>query len=803
MSDKSGPNPPDYMGLANRSADLNWNLLNQQTWQNRPNMNTPYGSYSWTPPTSASAPDYLPPSQMATSGGATPYGTLPYPAGGAGGGSLPTAPGGGVDVGQVWPSGPPDPGTPPSSNPPAINPIGTPPAPITGGLRPILPVLGQPTSGPGGPTDWIRDAVPTSGSFADAVLNTGFYNSAGSPNPPMALNSGLMYAGGSPSYDETTGAYKFNAFPTGIGGEAAADTSRTAPPPYQPPPATKPNSGQRAPSDTDRWTYNVNLSPDQQAILDAQERMQIGRGDLALQNMGSASDLLRSRADWSSLPAAGSLSGTNLTTDVGTQAIQRSVPTRNLQTSVGTEAMQRSVPTRDLQTSVGTEAIQRSVPTQNLQTSMGTEAMQRSIGTQDLRRDVNPVDVQGAVGTEALQRGLDFGGAPSMPGVQAANQMGFDAAYGLAASRLDPQWQQREDQSRTRLYNMGLREGDAAFDTAMSNLGMDRNDAYRNAINQATLTGAGIGNQLFGQGLAARQQGVGELGQQGAFANQAAIDAFQQALSAGNFANSAAAQQFGQNLSRNQFANQAANDAFAQSMSAGNFANNAADRSFAQNLQAGQFGNQARNEMFSQALRSGDFANAAAQQAFGQNLAAGQFGNQARNEMFQQSLSAGNFANNAADRAFAQNLSAGQFGNQALNDMFSQGLRSGEFANTAAQQAFGQDLSRANFQNAAAGQQFGQNQALADFQNQLRQQGIAEMLGERSSALNEMMALQSGLTPGYPQQANFSNAGMGQAPDLMGAANAAYGAQLGQYNAGQAQMGGFLGGLANLAPFLF
>lgn len=157
-----------------------------------------------------------------------------------------------------------------------------------------------------------------------------------------------------------------------------------------------------------------------------------------------------------------------------------------------------------------------------------------------------------------LQSGLDFGGAPGMPDPQAMNQRGIDAAYNQYASRLDPRFAQQGEQLRSQLYNQGLREGDAAYDQAMANFGRERNDAYQTAANNAVGQGAQIGNQLFGQGLAARQQGVGELTTQGQFANQAAGQQFGQDLAASQYDTAKNAQQFGQNMgARNSYLQQA------------------------------------------------------------------------------------------------------------------------------------------------------------------------------------------------------------------------------------------------------
>ncbi len=73
-----------------------------------------------------------------------------------------------------------------------------------------------------------------------------------------------------------------------------------------------------------------------------------------------------------------------------------------------------------------------------------------------------------------------------------------DALYNRATSRLDPQWEQREDQTRARLIAQGLRMGDDSYDTAMENLGRERTDAYDRATQQAIIGGGDEMKKLFG-----------------------------------------------------------------------------------------------------------------------------------------------------------------------------------------------------------------------------------------------------------------------------------------------------------------
>lgn len=47
----SAPKAPDYTGAAEAQSQGSIDLANQQTWANRPNMTTPWGSMTWTPST--------------------------------------------------------------------------------------------------------------------------------------------------------------------------------------------------------------------------------------------------------------------------------------------------------------------------------------------------------------------------------------------------------------------------------------------------------------------------------------------------------------------------------------------------------------------------------------------------------------------------------------------------------------------------------------------------------------------------------------------------------------------------------
>jgi len=63
--------------------------------------------------------------------------------------------------------------------------------------------------------------------------------------------------------------------------------------------------------------------------------------------------------------------------------------------------------------------------------------------------------------------------------------------FDLGSKRLDPMFQQRQDDMETRLSNQGIKRGSAAFDREMGTFNQGRNDAY----NQLALTGRGQASQ--------------------------------------------------------------------------------------------------------------------------------------------------------------------------------------------------------------------------------------------------------------------------------------------------------------------
>ena len=148
-------------------------------------------------------------------------------------------------------------------------------------------------------------------------------------------------------------------------------------------------------------------------------------------------------------------------------------------------------------------------------------------------------------------------------------------------------------------------------------------------------------------------------------------------------------------------------------------------------------------------------------------------------------------AGNEAQRMYGSQMGARQ---QGISEAMSQG----NFNNQALGQAQGLDINAMNAMNAAQGQQFGLNQSYANQQNTLRQQAIAEQAQRRGMSLNEMNALMSGQQVNMPNMPQFNTAGISQTPNLMGAMQNTYQANLDASNAKNAGISNALSGATSL-----
>jgi hypothetical protein len=87
---------------------------------------------------------------------------------------------------------------------------------------------------------------------------------------------------------------------------------------------------------------------------------------------------------------------------------------------------------------------------------------------------------------------------------QQARQHAENALYQQGASRLDPMWQQREQQFNSNLTNQGIDPNSAAGQQAAGNFGRDRNDAYSSLQNNASMLGGQEAQRQQGMDLTSR-----------------------------------------------------------------------------------------------------------------------------------------------------------------------------------------------------------------------------------------------------------------------------------------------------------
>jgi hypothetical protein len=90
----------------------------------------------------------------------------------------------------------------------------------------------------------------------------------------------------------------------------------------------------------------------------------------------------------------------------------------------------------------------------------------------------------------------------------------FDRAYDYASANLEPRMQRQTDQLETKLRNQGFERGSEAFTDAGNDLALQQNEARNNLVTQ-------LQGQMFQQGLADRQQQLGELNPGVQFGNDA------------------------------------------------------------------------------------------------------------------------------------------------------------------------------------------------------------------------------------------------------------------------------------------
>lgn len=267
----------------------------------------------------------------------------------------------------------------------------------------------------------------------------------------------------------------------------------------------------------------------------------------------------------------------------------------------------------------------------------------------------------GNIPTERLQRGLDTSQLAAMP--VSAGTTGQQAIL----SRVMPQIQEQRQMLETQLANQGIPRGSEAYNRAIREQQQQENDA----VQQAALQGLQLD-------MAARQQGFGEAQAAAQFANQAALGQFGMGAEAQRLRNAAIQQNVQTAL--------AGTDAYNQAVQ--------------QNLQAGlniqQAQNAASQQLFSQQMASKELEN----RAVAQNQAAAMEAYRALLAGQQQGFGQQMDVEAARNAALAQNQAIAaqqqQLANAAQLQQYNQALQAAQFGNTALQQSLQQQLALRN-----------------------------------------------------------------------------------------------------------
>jgi len=252
-------------------------------------------------------------------------------------------------------------------------------------------------------------------------------------------------------------------------------------------------------------------------------------------------------------------------------------------------------------------------------------------------------------------------------------------------ARLEPQIQRNRVSTETQLMNQGLRPGSEAYNNAATLLGQQENDQRT----QAVLQGLGLD-------LSANAQGFG------------------QAVTAGQFANTAVGQNYGQELSQQALTNQARAQNFGQGNTQQALINQAQAQNFGQGNIQQQLYNQAQGQNFGQGATSQGITNQAAGQNYTQNYNTIALNNAAQQQKFAQNTQQAAFENQARQQALAEAIQQRQM---PLNEISA--LMSGSQIQNPQFQAYtGANVASApiaqTMQNAYAGQMNAYNQEMAN-----------------------------------------------------------------------------------------
>lgn len=343
-------------------------------------------------------------------------------------------------------------------------------------------------------------------------------------------------------------------------------------------------------------------------------------------------------------------------------------------------------------------------------------------------------------------------------------------------SRLSPTLTAERNALENRLRNQGLTPGTEAYNREMELFNQKANDL----LQQTAAEGLRMDAAMRAQGFNERQ-----------IQNE--------------IANRAREASFGMRAQQTESFNRAVEQNLRQGLSLSEATNRAQEQDFRQRLAAGQFGREGQQLAFTMGQSAQDMYNRAVEQNFAQGMSATEARNRAAEQVFQQQTAIQELRNRALmqNQATALQDFEARMGRQ--RELFGQGMSMAGLYNEAIAAERQSELQRAQAEAALQAQRFNQARAGAEFTNAARAAGLQEQLALRQLPLNEIAAIMSGAQVQLPQFQGYQGADVAAAP-IFGATTAAgdfaqknYQNQVAGYNARMGMYGNLAGALGTAA----
>jgi len=525
-------------------------------------------------------------------------------------------------------------------------------------------------------------------------------------------------------------------------------------------------------ADADVPTIRQTLTPNAQATLDAQQRVQRQLANLGEQGIGTARDVLSKPFDpnlpdvQTSINGYGNVAETpNLSSygqATGAPQAGNLAEAPNLSSygqAVGGPQGGLLGPTPNL-SSYGSAG---GLDPNQYGNAGGVDANQYG-----LAGGINPNQYGSATGINPNQYGSATGLRPNAYGLANRNldlsnvaAMPVNAGTtGQAAilSRLAPQIERSQEATRTRLANQGLVPGTKAYETAM----IEENQRGNDLFTQAALQGINLD-------LGANAQGFGQAVTSGQFGNQAVAQNYGQGVTSANLRNDAINQNFNRGLAATQLGNQAISQNFNQGVTGQQLTNQAIGQNYGQGVTSANLRNAAIGQNYGIGLKSRELENAAVAQNQQVALAQQNADMARQQQLFGQDVTSRSMSNAALSQNQQSALAQQQADAARQQQLYGQGVTSSQLSNAAILQNQNASMLQQQAENAA--QQLRYQQALqnAQFGNTAQSQSLQQQLALRNQPLNEITGLMSGSQINMPQFQGYQGQNIAPAPIFAGA----------------------------------